>query len=68
MSGGISGEAHYMIEKAELRPGLQATIDVRLRNLRRERRLVEKAIQALSELSQTRLARARRPLRNKHLS
>jgi hypothetical protein len=65
-----------MMEKVELRPrsprngagsgwmhDMQGTIDKRLTNLRRERRLVERAIQALTEIAQTRHLRARRPIR-----
>jgi hypothetical protein len=35
-------------------------VDARLRKLRRERRLVERAIVALTEMSRTRQSRARR--------
>ena len=65
-----------MIQKLELRPrsprngagngwipNMEATIDMRLKNLRRERRLVERAIQALTEIVQRRQSRARRPIR-----
>jgi len=38
----------------------RTVIDARLKKLRRERRLIDKAMQALSELSRARQARARR--------
>jgi len=40
----------------------RTVIDARLKQLRRERRLIEKAMQALSELSRTRESHARRAL------
>jgi hypothetical protein len=57
-----------MISRAELRlklrgngcdTSLGTTIDVQLKRLRKERRLVERAIRALTEVSQTRQSRAR---------
>lgn len=38
-------------------------LNTRLRRLRRERRLIEKAIRALTEISRARLSRARRRAR-----
>jgi hypothetical protein len=61
-----------MSAKAELPPkppgnslvGGWAVIDVRLKKLRRERHLVERAILALTEISRTRQLRDRRASRN----
>jgi hypothetical protein len=44
--------------------GISALVSVRLKKLRRERHLIERAILALTELSRARESRVRRALRN----